>query len=191
MTQANLMAIKSLLIRTARYYGQQLDDFAVQAYAADLASLEAKDVERALNHLRMEPKRRWVPLPAEIAAFLRPPVSRDAQAMEIAGRIQKAIGAVGQYRSTMAKERLGPMAWAVVDRLGGWQFVCTLTAKERGTFYAQARDTAKACLELSHAQNPCLEAGVPLPELEAPKRPQSAPMAIGQLIRQGGALAHG
>lgn len=188
MTQANLMAIKSLLIRTARYYGQQLDDFAVRAYAADLARLDARDVERALNHLRMDPKRRWVPLPAEVLAFLSPPVSRDAQAMEIAGRIQKTIGAVGQYRAEMAKDRLGPMAWAVVERLGGWQSVCTVTANQRGTFYAQARDTAKACLELSHAQNPCLEAGVALPELEAPKR-QSAPTPIGQLIRQGGALA--
>jgi len=185
MQDVNTQAIKAHYAKLSRYYGYQIDEYMIRAYAADLEDFDQRDVERALNHMRMDPARRRLPLPGEVRHFLRPKLSRDAEAQEIVSRIFANLGPVGRNNTEKAQAVLGPVAWEVVKRMGGWALLCNSDERDRNIQYAQAREQAKACLEASEIEHRALDHGRPLPEIE-PSSKRADPLPIGDVLRSLG-----
>lgn len=180
MRDANTQEIKIHLTKLARYYGYAIDPYQITAYASDLSDLDQRAVERALNHMREDHTRKRLPLPAEVRHFLSPKLSREAQAQDIVARIYANIQPIGQNRPKRAEEVLGPTAWEVVRRMGGWGFLCTSDERDRNTQYAQAREQAKALLERGEAERQAGQ-GRSLPELTTQR---TAPTRVGDTVGQ-------
>lgn len=136
-------ALKALIVMTSAYYGQRLDDTVVEMYAEDLADLPLDAVRRALVEARRDPKQRTFPLPAVIRDKIQPFDNADADAKEAAGRIVAAVSRFGWNNVARAREYVGELGWAVVERQGGWETLCrTLTEDNIGQMQAQWRDLA-------------------------------------------------
>lgn len=184
MASLNLQKIKSLIIRAALYYGQQLDDWVLQAYASDLEDIEAKDVERAFNQLRLEPKRWRVPLPAEIKHHLSPTLDIDTQAQKIVSLIFANLQPIGRKNVDKARGVVGELGWEVVRRMGGWAFLCNSDVRDRNTQYAQAREQARACLTERVVAARAHDPGKALPEIKQHRR--GVPLSTGDILRTMG-----
>lgn len=73
--------------------------------------------------------------------------SFKAQATEIAQRIWGSLGLDGSYNPERAKQRIGPVGWEAVQRMGGWQQLCEITQEDdKGTCIAQWRDMIEGIL---------------------------------------------
>jgi hypothetical protein len=79
----------------------------------------------------------------------RPELSAAAKANDLAGKIRKAITVKGWADPEGAKEYLGPVGWEVVERSGGWVYICENHGVDLNplTFHAQARDMALSLIE--------------------------------------------
>lgn len=87
--------------------------------------------------------------PATLRPYLNPELSVDAKANEVANRIRSAIGKYGWPNPNEARAYIGELGWKVVDRAGGWSYICENHGLDLNplTFFAQSRDSAKALLE--------------------------------------------
>lgn len=145
------------------YHRQQLPDGVLALYVADVDDLPCARVLGALEALRRDPKRRAMPLPADVRQRVAPDPEQnhEAQANMIAGKIVAAVSRYGYMNAKGAREHLGEVAWRVIQAKGGWQNICgTLTASDN-SFYAQCRDLARSFLAMRQhePEGPLLEGG--------------------------------
>jgi hypothetical protein len=103
----------------------------------------------ALKKYTEDSKNRTFPNPSQLRIYLRPELSVDAKANESANKIRQAITKFGWPEPKQAREFMGELAWAIVERFGGWQYICENHGVELNPlmFHAQARDSAKSILE--------------------------------------------
>lgn len=166
MTPEQLMRIKTEIIIMAAYFGIELRNEVIAAYAEDLADQDASAVIQAITKIRRDPKmnkHNILPIPAKVLGLLQPQVTDVDHAREIAGQIVIAIRRYGYINGLEAKIYLGSYGWEVVVRMGGWQALCE--AEVDGNFHARLRDIA---LTVQHRA----DAGVlnQIPQLPEPKR---------------------
>lgn len=137
------------------YYRQPLSDQVCVFYAQDLCDLPYTSVVSALRRMRRDPKRRFVPMPAEIREAATPVGQGDEHAVDLAARIASAISKFGYPHAARAQAFIGPVGWDVVERLGGWQPLCqSLTTDKMQTFYAQTREMCRTALQqATHARD--------------------------------------
>lgn len=161
--------IKILWIKLSAYYQAQLRDEVLDMYAEDLSDLPVQKVLTAMNEYRRNPKHVRMPLPAQIRAICDPAVDEESLAKEAAARVIQAIKLFGYMRPDEAKEFIGDLGWGVVERRGGWRTLCEgLMEHEIPMFQAQARELAKAHLQLSKAGQ--LNKPIALPSSDSPKQ---------------------
>lgn len=65
------------------------------------------------------------------------------QAIDASAKIIKAIGDFGAYQGKEAMTELGDL-WHIVEGVGGWKYLCSLSNDDLGILRAQMRDLAKA-----------------------------------------------
>jgi len=108
-------------------------------------------------------------------------LSDDGQAREAASLIVRGVRTYGSIRHTeRVKEFLGELAWAVVERRGGWELVCESMYSNAvvPTVEAQLRELAKSEIErartgLTHTK----------PALPPKDRETLAPMTESDLLK--------
>lgn len=118
--------------------------------------VEDLDFEKCLNALtvyRRDPKNKTWPKSSDVRAIVCPVMTPDAQANEAAARIREAIGKFGWPDPVGARKHIGELGWKVVERSGGWQYLCENHGSELNalTYHAQSRDLAKALIEAQNA----------------------------------------
>ena len=148
MNETELKQLSGLWAMYSAYYRSKLDDQVLIMYANDLEDLDFTLVKNALDQYRRNPKNKTLPLPAQIREIIQPEIDSDSLAKEIASRITGAISKFGWSNSGSAREFIGEDGWAVVERSGGWMYLCEnhgITI-DHGTFQAQSRDLLKARL---------------------------------------------
>lgn len=140
-----------VIVSTAIYFGRQLERSVVALMVSDLEDLDFEKVISAYSIYRRDGKNSTFPLPGKIREMINPKQSKDGLANEAASRIRKAISDFGWCNSEEAKAFIGELGWAVVERSGGWQYVCENHGLDLNplTFHAQARDLAKSIAESS------------------------------------------
>ena len=175
-------AIGRILTVFAEYYDKTLSDIQLEMYTADLIDLPPADLKRACQTYRRNPANARFPLPSALREIARPENIGDEQhAREAAGRIIAAVSKFGYYRAADAKAWMGPLAWHVVDRQGGWSSIChTLTDDNMGTLQAQWRDLAIATQRRARAGLHEIAPTIPLPAGQERPRglEQFNPMAL-------------
>lgn len=180
VTPAEVQQLKQEYVILAAYYQQKIGDEALVLYAADLEDLDLSATLQAMHRLRRQPGRRSFPLPGDIRDAVAPSEgSAAAKANEIAGKITAAITRFGYTQPERAQAYLGELGWLIINRMGGWRALCnSLLSSEMGTFRAQARDIAKAQLELeaSGARRPRA------PQLAAPRASGPKPLTSASSV---------
>lgn len=115
----------------------------------------ADSILSALKTYRDDQKNSVFPSPAKLLPYLRPTVSIDSQAQEIATRIIGAIRKFQDLESQFANARayVGELGWAAIRKRGGWPSTVEdcFRSNASGQFYAQLRDLVKSQIEISNS----------------------------------------
>lgn len=171
--------IGMLLLVLAEQTHEKLSPERTAYMISELEQYTGPKLNTALRQLIREARR--FPTIAEIETAMGvSEVSDQARAAEAAARIEGAIVKYGSTRLGGNYDRqrafMGELAWAVCDRLGGYQHLCdTLTNDDMNTAKAQWRNLAAALCE--SAKRGTLDMAPGLPEGPAQK-------AIAQLADQ-------
>lgn len=167
---SDLKKLKEVITLTAAYYGFNLRPEVLLMYVEDLADYPENDVIAAYQSYRKNPKNRVMPLPAQIIGLLNPELSPDAKAIEVANRIRSAIGKYGWPNPNDARAYIGELGWKVVERAGGWNYICENHGLDLNplTFFAQSRDSAKSILESANVGEFDRPIGIELKEQKNP-----------------------
>lgn len=137
--------------QTCKAFDKTLDPDVLKMQVEDLSDLNFESILSAISAYRRDGKNVMWPRASKIRELVNPKQSKDGMANEAASRIRKAISDFGWFNSEKARAFIGELGWAVVDRAGGWQYLCESHGVELNqlTFHAQARDLAKAIVESS------------------------------------------
>lgn len=148
--------IKKAWSLMAAYYARTLQDEVLAMYADDLADLPAERVLEAMKAYRRDPKNRQMPLPAQIRDMIEPQETPEAAARDLASKISGAIVKFGHPNENLARNYIGEKGWAIVQRWGGWSYLCANhgTVIDPGQFYAQVRDHAVDVVKYPHIVQP-------------------------------------
>lgn len=151
MTTTERIQVGETLLLTGKYYGREIAKETLSMMLDDLDDLDFSRVIAALAQYRRDAKNRMFPLPAQIRAMINPEVDADAAAKEIAARIAGAIVKFGYNNSSEAKFYIGDIGWSVVQRFGGWTYLCQNHGSniDPTAFMAQARELAKGAIMYS------------------------------------------
>lgn len=142
-----LQAIKLLLLENAEYYGQELTENQLIMYSSDLSDLSIQDIKSALREIRKNPKINRIPLPAIIRNAVVPFCDDESIAVDCSSKIVEAVSR--GFDSSNAKTFLGPIAWEIVKRQGGWTLLNqTLLNSEIPIRQAQWREMAKSIIKM-------------------------------------------
>lgn len=144
--------LKEAIYLTATYYGKDLEDAVILLYADDLKDLNELDCINAYIVYRKNPKNRTFPLPSHIREIVNPKqsISEERLAAEIAGRVSGAIVKFGWANPSDAKAFIGQTGWAVIERRGGWRYICENVGLSinPGVFEAQVRNQVETSLKI-------------------------------------------
>lgn len=179
---ASLSTLREVIVMTANYYGKTLSAPLLNMYIEDLEGLDPDAVIAAYKHYRRNPKNTHFPLPAQIRAMVQPEVDPESLARAIAERIIGAIPKFGYMQSAEARAYIGEVGWGIVQRQGGWSYLCGVDAPKLNpqTLQAQIRDAAKSALQYSRE---AMERALELPgKDDKPRELTSAGDVLSKLV---------
>lgn len=135
--------IKSL-IGLSELFNRQLSKESLGMMANMLDDLEFEKVINAIHQYSMDGKNKTFPLPGQIRDLINPSINDDQLAVDVSTRLVHAMSKFGWTNESAAKEFMGPIAWMIVEREGGWRSICErISDDDLGTFKAQTREMAK------------------------------------------------
>lgn len=152
MTRQERIEIGEMLVGISQLYGRDLTKMALSMLLDAIDDLPAQAVGSALRSWVRESKANRIPTPAEIIAKVHgEPASREAVGREISSRIVGAISKFGWPSPRAARDYIGEDGWMVVERMGGWVYICEQMGVSLSvqTFQAQARDLISAHVEFA------------------------------------------
>jgi hypothetical protein len=157
-TQSERDAIGLQLTKAAVFYDRADFDksrisIMISVLEEEFGDVGAQKILDSIVEYRRDPKNKVFPSASALQGYLRPVVSTDAQAQEIAGRITESISKFGYTGGAQAKAFIGEIGWSVVQRFGGWAEICRDHGVniQPGQFFAQTRDMIKAKIEINKA----------------------------------------
>ena len=155
MNQAHRDQLGRKLTEIALLYGKDLTKDQVTGFINALLNFMPDTFEnylRACDAYAQDPKNKFFPAPVALRSYLKPEASPDAVANEVASRIRQAISKFGWPNPEDAKVYIGELGWKVVERSGGWTYLCENHGVELSplTYFAQSRDLAKSMIETSN-----------------------------------------
>lgn len=155
MTADQIKSLKQMISIMSMYYGRKLDDPVITMYASDLEDLDFASVNEAMSKYRKDPKNRTMFVPAQIRQMVLPEdyITPEIQAREIAARICAAVPKYGYCNGPEARAFIGDIGWEVVQRQGGWSYICENLGVNinPSAFQAQLRDQLKGDIEFGGA----------------------------------------
>lgn len=121
---------------------------------------------KALNSYCINPKNKMPPTIADIMAFINPTVDDEALAIDASSRVVAAVTKFGYNNAVEARDWVGELGWAAVERSGGWLNICENLglSLQVGTFTAQVREICKAQIKAAKAGTLNTPPALPEPE---------------------------
>lgn len=177
------MTLKEIILLTHEYYhrGHPLSDQVLLMYAGDLSDLNEQQCVGAYTQWRRNPKNTKAPLPAEIRELVNPEqfVAIEAQARELAARVVGAIPKFGWCNPKEAKLYIGDIGWQLVERHGGWRYLCENVGViiNPAVLQAQIRDQAEG--EIRYGSNVIAKKIGALSEIESKRGGELVPIGSG------------
>lgn len=140
-----LKRLQEALYLTHKYYGHNLDPETLSLMISDLEDVSPDVVIAALKKYRLDSKNKFAPTPAQLLDIISPQktlTDRDEGSI-VASEIERAIRTCGYTNPTGAKTSMSQLAWEVVERTGGWVYMCQNVEEDSlPTLKAQWRDLA-------------------------------------------------
>ncbi len=148
MNQEQRLAIGKMWLALAGMYGREIDQLALKIMLDAISDLDHKKVAQAMMDWTRTSKQNRHPLPADIRSMVNPELDKEAEAREASSRVTSAISKFGWNNPEDAKKFVGTLGWHIVERFGGWNYICQNIGVtiDLTTFQAQAREIAKATL---------------------------------------------
>lgn len=175
MTEARKkQKLAALIVATTSYFGVEVQDDVIKMYIEDLLHLDETEIEIGFRQLRRDTKLtrfNLLPIPAKVIEAVRPEVRPEDIAVDFTNQICRAIerhgiywpqgytGAAGTFWQVGSKffptfheaveAELGPQAFTVINRLGGWQSLHDgYYNTDPGIFKAQLRRGVEATVRV-------------------------------------------
>lgn len=144
-------SVKLELIGMAGAFNININEATIGWYYQALQHLDPEKVYTALKQYGRTTKQKSLPTPAHIEELINPKVNQESEARDAASRIVYAISKFGYTNSNDAKNYIGELGWLVVERFGGWGYLCEKLGAELQltTMFAQMRDVAMALYDRS------------------------------------------
>lgn len=138
---------------TCKAYDKNLESDVLKMQIEDLADLSFHQIADALLAYRRDEKNTQWPRASKIRAIINPKQSTDTMANETASLVRSAVSKFGYPNPQDARAYIGELGWAIVERNGGWSYICENLGLDLNpaTFHAQVRDLAKAMIESDKA----------------------------------------
>lgn len=175
MKAENLKRIQAMLLLLAEYFQKQLTQNQLRMYAEDLEEYGHEAVGHAIKKFKADKANKFYPLPAHLIEIMQPAVNPDHEAVEVMNRIWTAIAQHGWPNPKPAREYIGELGWAVVERYGGWKNICQeANDSDGGIMKAQLRETVKSVV--GRAKQGLLNTPPALPQ------PDNAPALLKDII---------
>lgn len=147
--------VAKMLLEMARYYGEPLDKRQLELYVDVLSQFPQELVISCGRKYLMNTKNNRFPMPPHKIMEDHLPQEADNKdlARMTALRIREAVTRFGWPNGKEARDHLGEAAWSLVQRFGGWRYLCENLGQgiSESTFMAQARDAAESHLNLDKA----------------------------------------
>jgi hypothetical protein len=162
--------VAKALMATSTAAGKPIDEFGLDCY---IGAIKGSNVGSVLEELRECYLDRRFPSPNQLREKLTGAVGEKALASRAADLIVEALEKDGAPNRDRARERMGELAWAVVESQGGWDAIGRQAVSYEAirTLKAQWRDSAMALQEMArkgHQGPPAIPAGrSPAPGLNA------------------------
>jgi hypothetical protein len=124
----------------------ELDQMIIETLDKHLAPYGYQRVCIALDKIIVT-RRSREPFPAirDIVELICPPLDDESEATEAVALLIKSVSRHGWPNGKLAEAEMGELAWAVVERFGGWRRVCeTLNSSNVGQLQAQFKNIAKS-----------------------------------------------
>lgn len=147
--------IAKMILDMARFYGEALDDRQVELYVEVLSNFDEQTVLMCGAKYMVNYKNEKFPKP--IHKIMEGHIQQVPDSVDLARdtalRIRQAITKFGWNKAGKAKEFIGEAGWNIVERFGGWMYLCeNLGVKiQEATFYAQCRDAIQSQINLERA----------------------------------------
>lgn len=125
----------------AKGYGKENISKEQLEFYTEVLSTELSIEEIKISLRKIVTTSKFFPSIAEIIEAARG--SAQDQAVDSSAKIIQAIQEFGSYQLKEAQEFLGNL-WPVVEGVGGWKYLCSLSNDDLGILRAQMRDLAKA-----------------------------------------------
>lgn len=135
------------IIIMASLFDRELKTEVAIAYIENLEDLPFDAVMKVIHHSVKTFDR--FPMVAQIRRLVSPPEDSKDAAHEMSGLIFEAVRDYGSTNMLSAKQKLGPIAWAAVEKFGGWAVVCQTNTDDLPAVRAQLRDMCKAVMAMS------------------------------------------
>lgn len=151
MNQDERERVAKSLLGCYSVFGKDLSRDAVLFMVDTLDDFSGNQIVEAIKTYSIKEKTGRPPTVGALVEIMNPETSQETVANDAAARIFQAIGKFGWADIEGASRFIGPLGWSVVERFGGWLYLCENHGSEISatTFHAQARDLAKSHMELS------------------------------------------
>lgn len=135
------------LRRLAIFKGDNPTDERLKLYCEYLEKYDCDKILFALKSL-LENLNRFPDI-SDIIKLINPSLDANEDANVILGEIMEALASFGSMQSIEAKKSLGPIAWTVVLKIGGWDCLCKMGYSDLNSARAQMREMAKSVIKSS------------------------------------------
>lgn len=153
------------LIVLAEIYGRDLSRQALGFMLDQLNELNFEEAMNSLNKYCRDSKNRTFPTPGQLLAIAKPEASDIDNAAEVANRIIQAMSKYGWTQPEKAKQFIGEVGWLVVQREGGWGWICETTTEDKiPTLKAQWRVLASSLVNRSRSGQLDVAPSLPKPQ---------------------------
>jgi hypothetical protein len=140
--------IAKMWVQIGMMTGKRLDREIMEMMLEAVADLPEELVLNALKTWAMTET--TFPMPANIRAKINPTMSEKDVAIDAVNTAIACVSRFGYTNPQLASERMGELAWATVQRFGGWGHLCeTLTNENEGMIRAQLRELAQVVFKKS------------------------------------------
>ena len=159
-------ALLNLFASNARV---QLSQTMLRIYDKAVYPFGYKEACESLEKLMLEVKTWQMPTPHQLIEKIKNKPSNISEANEVASRIIEAISRHGYSNIKDAKNYIGDLGWLVVNRFGGWLYLCSEMGSSINvaTTRAQMRDAALSILDIGSKRS--LDEAPQLPSIENPQ----------------------
>lgn len=174
LTQIERDELGRAITKMAFLYGKEMPRESISMFISTLVDYFPATVEKYLSALRSyteDSKNKFFPNPVQLREYLTGNLTPESQADETASRIRNAITKFGWTSPDRAREYLGELAWSVIERQGGWKYICENHGLllDPGVYHAQTKNSVKAALESSAKGLFDQPVGLPSPKKNKPQ----------------------